>query len=301
MKKLQRLMSRINKPSAAAYFFLLPSLVIFSLFILVPLVSSLGVSLFNLNIFLTKIEFVGLGNFRRLLADERFWNAMKNTLHFTGVQMPIQVVVGLVLAAYVSRNTWWRKLLRSVFFVPAVCSMTALAIVWSLLLDPVIGIIPYLLSILGIYGVEFLKDPALAMPSIILMTVWKNFGFTMVILVAGVQAIPGVYYEAAEIDGAGKIRQFFHVTVPLLLPTLGFCIITNTIGSFQVFDQVFVMTQGGPLYKTETVVQYIYNRGFHIAPYELGYASTVAVALFLVIAVTAFAINSIFLRREAEF
>jgi multiple sugar transport system permease protein len=215
--------------------------------------------------------------------------------------MPIQVVVGLVLAAYVSRNTWWRKLLRSVFFVPAVCSMTALAIVWSLLLDPVIGIIPYLLSILGIYGVEFLKDPALAMPSIILMTVWKNFGFTMVILVAGVQAIPGVYYEAAEIDGAGKIRQFFHVTVPLLLPTLGFCIITNTIGSFQVFDQVFVMTQGGPLYKTETVVQYIYNRGFHIAPYELGYASTVAVALFLVIAVTAFAINSFFLRREAEF
>lgn len=283
-KAKQRFMSFFNKPEGAAYIFLLPSLIIFVVFVIFPLAAALVMGTFKIDIFLRDITFVGAENFKRLLSDERFWNAFKNTLYFTGLQMPLQVISALLIAVYVQKNTWFRRFLRSIFFIPVVCSLTAMGILWSMLLDPSLGIYPYLLRKIGIFGVDFLKDPTLAMPSIIIMTVWKNFGLSMIILVAGIQSIPDVYYEAAKIDGADKWKQFFCITIPLLIPTLGFCVITNTIGSLQVFDQVYVMTQGGPMFRTETMVQYIYNRGFQIAPYDLGYASAIAETLFVMIA-----------------
>lgn len=288
----------LNRPEGAAYVFLLPSLIVFSLFIIFPLLAALVMGTFKIDIFLRDISFVGTENFKRLLSDERFWNALKNTLYFTGVQMPMQVIAALLIAVYVQKNTWFRKILRSVFFIPVVCSLTAMGILWSMLLDPSLGIYPYFLRQIGIYGVEFLKDPALAMPSIIMMTVWKNFGMSMIILVAGIQSIPEIYYEAARIDGAGNWKQFFTITIPLLVPTLGFCVITNTIGSLQIFDQVYVMTQGGPLFRTETMVQYVYNRGFQIAPYDLGYASAIAETLFVMIAVITLLLYRYFIKKE---
>ena len=212
--------------------------------------------------------------------------------------MPLQVIIALILATYVSKNTTFKKFLRASFFIPVVCSMTAIGIVWSMLVDPVLGMYPYLLQLIGFPRIEFLKDPALAVPTVIFTTVWKNSGFSLTILVAGMQSIPDTYYEAAEIDGAGKWQQFKNITIPLLIPTLGFCVITNTIGSLQVFDQVFVMTQGGPLFRTETIVQYIYHRGFRIPPYDLGYASAIAEVLFILIAMISLFMYKFFTRRE---
>ena len=295
---IRKMKTFFSKPEGAAYIFLLPSFLVFSIFIILPLLASLVLGTFTLDIFLQKITFRGIANFQRILTDERFWNALRNTFYFTAVEMPFQVILALGVAVYVQKNSFFRKLVRSVFFVPVVCSLTAMGIVWSMLLDPSLGIYPYFLRMIGLPGLAFLKDPFLAMPSVILMTVWKNFGFSMVILVAGIQAIPDTYYEAARMDGAGKWRQFRDVTVPLLIPALGFCVITNTIGSLQVFDQVYVMTQGGPLFRTETLVQYIYNRGFRIAPFDLGYASAIAEVLFVMIAAVTLALYRSFIKKE---
>ena len=293
-----RVVGCVSRQEWAAYLFLLPAFLVFAAFVVFPLLLGLGMGFFKVDIFLQDVEFVGLANFQRLIRDERFWNAVRNTLYFAGAEMPLQVGLALAVAVYVARDTPFSRLLRSVYFVPVVTSLTSMGILWSMLLDPVLGTYPYWLQLLGLPRLEFLKDPGLAMPSVILMTVWKNFGFSMVILVAGLQAIPRMYYEAAQIDGASGWQQFRLVTLPLLVPALGFCVVTNTIGSLQVFDQVFVMTQGGPLFRTETVVQYIYNRGFRIAPFELGYASAIAEVLFVIIALATMALYRFFLRRE---
>lgn len=298
MKKLQKLVSFFNKPEGAAYIFLLPSLVILVVFSVIPLVASLVISTLNMDIFLKKVTFAGVSNYLKLFSDERFWNSMLNTVYFTAVEMPLQIIFALLVAVYVQKNTAFRKFLRSAFFVPAICSMTAIGIIWSMLLDPSLGMYPYLLRLVGITGVEFLKDPALAMPCVIFTTIWKNFGLSMIILVAGIQGIPGSYYEAAEIDGSNRWTQFTKITLPLIVPTLSFCVITNTIDCLKVFDQVYVMTQGGPLYRTETIVQYIYYRGFRIAPFNLGYASAIAEVLFVIIAVIVLYMYRFSLRKE---
>lgn len=293
-----RITSFFKKPEGAAYIFLLPSLMIITVFVIFPLVAALVMGTFKMDIFLNDLTFIGGENFKRLLSDERFWNALKNTLYFAGLQMPLQVISALLIAVYVQKNTKFRKFLRTVYFIPTVCSMTAMGILWSMLLDPSLGVYPYLLRKIGIFGVEFLKDPVLAMPSIIIMTVWKNFGFSMIIFVAGIQGIPDEYYEAAKIDGADKWKRFCNITIPLLLPTLGFNVITNTIGSLQVFDQAYVMTRGGPMFRTETLVQYAYNRGFQTAPYDLGYASAIAETLFIIIAVITLMMYKYFINKE---
>lgn len=285
-------------PGKTAFFFLLPSLLILTLFTAVPLLIGLGLGFFEVDIFLREVRFAGLANYQRLVSDARFWNAVANTLYFAGVQMPCQVALALLTAVFISRMTPFCRILRSVFFLPVVTSLTAMGIVWSMLLDPVLGTVPHFLVSLGLPRMEFLKDPALAMPSVILVTVWKNFGLSMMILLAGIQGIPESYYEAARIDGAGEWALFRHVTLPLLVPALGFCVVTNTIGSLQVFDQVFVMTRGGPLFRTETLVQYIYHRGFQSPPYNLGYASAIAQALFLMIAAVSLLLHKYLLTRE---
>ena len=152
----------------------------------------------------------------------------------------------------------------------------------------------------GFENIRFLKDPDMAMPLVALMTVWKSFGLNMIILVAGIQAIPDDYYEAARIDGANKTMQFIHITIPLLIPTLGFCVITNTISSFMVFDQTYVMTGGGPMFRTETLAQYVYLRGFSISPFRLGYASATAEMLFLFIAVISIFMYNFFMKSERK-
>ncbi len=277
----------LYSPSKVAYLFLLPSLLVLLVFAVVPLISAIVIGFMEMDIFFTDVHFSGLANFGRVFSDGRFWNAFKNTLVFAIFEVPIQIILGLLVANALSSTSWFSKASRTIFFIPVVCSMAAVGIIWSILLDGTIGLIPYVLKQFGLEGLNFFRDPKTAMGTVIAMTVWKNFGYTMSILVVGIQGIPDSYYEAAEMDGANKLHQFFYITIPSLSASLGFCVITNLIGSLQVFDQVYVTTQGGPQFKTETLVQYIYKTGF-TQPFHLGYASAMSVLLLLVIVCLSF-------------
>lgn len=279
---LKRIGAYWNKPGKAAYLFLLPSLLTLFVFAFIPLCSSIVIGFTKMDIFFTDVGFNGFKNFQRALTDSRFWNAMGNTLVFALVEVPLQIIIGLLVANAVSSTSFFSKASRTVFFLPVVCSMAAVGITFSILLDGTIGLVPYVLKQIGIDNASFFRNPDMAMQTVIGMTVWKNFGYTMSILVVGIQGISSAYYEASKIDGASKFKQFIYITIPCLAPNLGFCLITNLIGSLQVFDQVYVTTQGGPQFKTETLVQYIYKTGFS-QPFDLGYASAMSVLMLAVI------------------
>jgi len=280
-----------------AYTFIAPSMIILTLFVFIPLIASLVISLLNINIFMNDISFGGLVNFQKLFSDSRVPNATLNTLYFTLLEVPLQIGLALILVMFVAKNTRFAKMLRSIYYIPFVCSMTAIGIVWSMLLDPNLGFIPYILKALGMETISFLKDPNLAMPTVILVTAWRGFGYTLTLLSAAALGIPRSLYEAAEIDGAGHWKKFIKITIPSIFPTISFCIVTTTIAALQVFDQVYVMTQGGPLNRTETLVQYIYDRGFQTAPYDLGYASAISVYLFVIVAIITFVLRKFVLSR----
>lgn len=287
----------LNRPQKAAYLFILPSMIILLLFTIIPVIAAIGISMFDMNMFFKNTKFVGFANYLKAFGDKRVWNSFGNTFRFVLMEVPLQVALGLFVAVLVSRSTWFTKLMRTIYFVPVICSLTSISIIWSLILDPTIGILSYYTRALGLGQCQFLKDPNLAMPIIVGLTVWKNFGHTMVILLVGIQAISPVYYEAARVEGANAVQQFTRITLPLLLPNVAFCCVTNLIGSMQVFDQVYVATRGGPMFRTETAVQYIYSRAF-TSPFALGYASSIAVILFVIIMVLSLTLNTWFLRKE---
>lgn len=284
----------------SAYLFIMPSMIILSVFVFIPLIASLVISITDMNIFMKDVQFVGLKNFFRLFEDGRVRNATFNSLYFTLLEVPLQVGLALLLTVCLSKNGRYSKLLRSIYYLPFVCSMTAIGIVWSMLLDPNMGLVAYWLKQAGFETIAFLKDPKLAMPTVIVVTAWKGFGYTLTLLAAAVLNISQSLYEAAEMDGAGSFSKFIHITVPGIWPTISFCIVTSTIGAMQMFDQAYVMTQGGPLNKTETVVQYIYDRGFQTAPYDLGYASAISVYLFVIVAVMTFVLRKFILSRGED-
>jgi len=296
--KIKAIVRFWNKPQHAAYLFILPAILVLSIFTVIPLIGTFIIGFFNINIFFTNTSFAGVANFMRLIQDSRAINALGNTLYFTLLQTPVQVGVGLVVSVLISKSTIFNKFCRAVFFIPVVCSLTAIGIIWSVLLDGNIGIISYYLLRLGVQSPTFFRDPALAMPTVAVMTVWANFGVTMTILLAAIQGVSLSLYEAAEMDGASKMRQFFHITIPQIFPALGYCLLTNFIGSMQVFDQVYVTTGGGPNFKTETIVQYIYSRGF-TSPFELGYASAISAVFFAIIAFLSLLLNVYMSRKEA--
>lgn len=284
----------------SAYLFILPSMVVLSVFVFIPLAASFVISLTDMNIFMKDIEFVGIQNFTRLFTDNRVSNATFNSLYFTLLEVPLQIGVALILTMCLAKNNRYCKMLRSVYYLPFVCSMTAIGIVWSMLLDPNMGLFAYWLKQVGFETVSFLKDPELAMPTVIAVTAWKGFGYTLTLLAAAVLNISQSLYEAAQMDGAGSFQKFIHITIPGIWPTISFCIVTTTIGAMQMFDQAYVMTQGGPLNRTETVVQYIYDRGFQTAPYDLGYASAISVYLFVIVAVMTFVLRKFILSKGED-
>ncbi|WP_342758421.1 sugar ABC transporter permease [Kineothrix sedimenti] len=284
----------------SAYLFILPSMLILTVFVFVPLGASLIISLLNMNIFMNDISFAGMKNFVRLFKDSRVNSATFNSLYFALFEVPLQIGLALLFSLFVAKNNRYTRALRTIYYLPFVCSMTAIGIVWSMLLDPNMGLVPYLLRLTGAGSVSFLKDPALAMPTIIAVSAWKGFGYTLTLITAAVLNVSASLYEAAEIDGANLFRKFIHITIPGIWPTVSFCIVTTMISALQMFDQAYVMTQGGPLNKTETVVQYIYDRGFQTAPYDLGYASAISVYLFIIIAVITFVLRRFVLERGGE-
>ncbi|WP_123041161.1 carbohydrate ABC transporter permease [Cohnella candidum] len=269
--------------SAVGYLFILPSLAVMTIFVIVPLLFSLLSSLFDFDIMLKNFRFIGLGNYETVLHDERFWNSLKNTVYFVCGNVPLQIILSILVAVAINKRSRLNIVFRTIYFLPVVCSMTIVAMALAMMFDFNIGIVPSLLRELGLPVVDVFNDPTWAMPTIILISVFKGFGFTMVILLAALQGVPESLYEAAEIDGAGRSATFFRITLPSIAPSIAFVVITSIIGSFQVFDQVYVTTKGGPMYKTETIVQLIYTKAF--VTNEMGPAIASAILLFLIILV----------------
>jgi multiple sugar transport system permease protein len=270
----------------AGVWFVAPALTLIGLFFFLPVAASLLLSFTDFDIYalgrLDRLRFIGLDNYRRLLNDPMFWTALRNTLYFVVVSGPLSVLVSLGAALLVNhRLTRFQGVFRTLLFLPVVTTLVAVAVVWRYLYHPRYGFLNYVLGLAGLPPIEWLGDPDWAMPAIILMAVWKNFGFNMVVFIAGLQSIPHRLYEAAEIDGADGWSQFRYITLPTLAPTFLFVTVITLIGYFQLFAEPYVMTQGGPADSTLSVALLMFQEGFRW--WNLGYAAAVAFVLFLII------------------
>jgi len=274
-----------------AWWFVAPALVVIGVFFFLPVLGALALSLTDFDIYALadrrNLRLVGLGNYAQLLQTPLFWQAFGNTLYFVIVGVPLSIAVSFGAALLLhSPLVRFRGFYRTALFAPVVTTLVAVAVVWRYLFNPVNGWLNYALGRVGIPPVDWLGDPHWAMPAIIVFAVWKNFGYNMVILLAGLQSIPPPLYEAAQVDGASAWRQFRHITLPMLAPIVAMVNILTVAGYLQLFAEPYVMTQGGPMQSTVSVLYFMYEEGFKW--WNLGSASAVAFILFLFIfAVTA--------------
>lgn len=271
-----------NKPSRCAYLFLAPSVILLLLFSVIPLVTAFGLSLFNVPITMNSAEFVGLRNFTQAFHDGRFLNSLKVTFLFTVIEVPLQVFGALVTASFLTVNNFRNKALRAVYFLPVICSATAVGIMWKMILHSNIGFITAALQTMGFGKINFLNTPGLTIFVVSFISLWRSFGISAIIYVTAIQQVSASLYEAAEMDGAGKIRQFFHITAPSIRPTFWYILMTRFAGALQIFDIIYTTTNGGPNYTTESTVTYIYSRAFSSSS-SMGYASAMSVILFVII------------------
>ncbi len=288
-----------------AWMFLTPALIVLGVFFLLPVIGALALSFTDYDLYALadphNVRFVGLHNYWALLHRPVFWAALAHTAYFVAVGVPLSMAVSLGAALLLnSPLARARAFFRTALFAPVVTTVVAVAIVWRYLFNTKYGVVNALLEWLGLHPVDWLGDPHWAMPTIILFAVWKNFGYNMIIFMAGLQAIPGELYEAARMDGASPWRQLRHITLPLLQPTLLMVAILTVSGYFQLFAEPYVITEGGPLQSTVSVLYLMYDEGF--TWWNLGSASAVAFALFVVM----FAVTALMLRlsrrslREGE-
>ena len=277
----------MKNEARAAALFLAPAMTVIGLLFLLPAGASLLLSITDFDIYALadwrNVRFVGLQNYRTLFADTVFWRAMRNTLYFAGVGGPLTVIAALASAMLVhAKLTRFKGLFRTIYFAPVVTSLVAVAIVFRYFFHVRVGLLNQILEAVGMTPIDWLGNPRWAMPAIILLAVWKNYGYSMIIFVAGLQSIPEEMYEAARIDGAGNVQQFRHVTLPMLAPTFLFVGIVTAIGYLQLFAEPYVMTpDGGPLKSTLSVVMMMYEQGFRW--WSLGFAAAIAFVLFIVI------------------
>ena len=272
------------RSTRAGWLFVVPALVAIAVFFVVPVAAALLMSATDFDIYgladLRNVRFIGLGNYLQLVQTPLFWRALSNTLFFVVVGVPLSIAVSLGAALLLhSRLARLKGFFRTALFAPVVTTLAAVAVVWVFLLHTRYGLLNYALSWLGLHPVDWLGDPHWAMPAIVLLSVWKNFGYNMIILLSGLQAIPTERYEAAQLDGAGWMGLFRHVTVPGLAPMLVMVTLLTMAGHFQIFAEPYVMTQGGPAERTVTVLYLMYENGFKW--WSLGSASAVAFVLFL--------------------
>ena len=278
--------ARFSGRVPTGWLFVSPALLTIGVFFLLPVTAALLLSFTDFDIYALRsfenARIVGLHNYVTLLRDPLFWTALENTLYFVLVGGPLSVAVSLGAALLVNAKlVRFRGFFRTVYFAPVVTTLVAVAVVWRYLYHPQFGLLNYVLGLVGIGPIDWLGDPSWAMPSIILLAVWKNFGYNMVIFIAGLQAIPGYLYEAAELDGAGPWQRFRHITLPSLAPTFLFVGLITMIGYFQLFAEPYVMTQGGPLHATYSVVLFMYEQGFRW--WNMGFAASIAFVLFVII------------------
>ncbi len=272
-----------RKDGISAIFFLTPTLIIFLTFILFPVIFSFYLSFHEWNMFSSEATYIGLENYKRMFQSEEFWSVLKNTAIYTLGTVPLNMSLALLVAMALNKKIKGKKFLRTAFFAPVIISPVAAAVIWRWIYDPNYGLLNYSISFLGVDSINWLNDPTAAMFALIIMGVWKTFGINMVLFSAGLQGIPETYYEAAEIDGAGRWSKFWKITVPMLAPTTFFIMIMSMISSFQVFDLVYVLTSGGPLGSTKVLVFFVYEYAFKF--FEMGYASAAAYVLFAILIV----------------
>ena len=290
--KSSRLRSRLrlgNRGGLAGYFFVAPSLIFLLAFVIVPIFGALYYSLTDYDL-MSAPKFAGLKNYRNLLSDTRYPRSVTNTLYFAFGTVPTGVVTSLLLAALINRHIRGIYTFRALFYMPVVSSFVSVALIWLWLYEPQFGLLNEVFESVGLPRLKWLRSAPTAMLAIILMSVWKNMGLNMVIYLAGLQGIPPHLYEAAEIDGAGRLSTFFRITLPMLAPTTFFVVIVYFIGALQLFVQVFIMTTGannetfgGPLDSTISVVILVYVNAF--AYLKMGFAAAMSFVLFIVIAI----------------
>ncbi len=268
----------------AAYLFIIPAVVLLAAFLLYPALQTVRYAFTDYNIMRPdRIKFCGFNNFIELFQDKDFWIAVKNTLHFTILVVPFQTVLALALALLISSRRKGVSIFRAAYFSPQVTSMVVVAILWTVLYNsnPNSGLLNALLVNLGMEPCGFLNDPKSAMNSIVFMSAWQGAGYQMMIFLAGLQGIPKDQYEAASIDGAGKIKSFFYVTLPGLKNVISYVIMITVIQAMKLFTQPYVMTKGGPQNATRTLVYYVYEQGFQKR--NFGYACAVAAVFFVIV------------------
>ncbi|MDB5754637.1 MAG: sugar transporter permease [Massilia sp.] len=278
------------KTQAAAWWLAGPPLIVIGVFFFLPVLAALAMSLTDFDLYalasIKNLRFVGIANYVELLHMPLFWQALGNTLFFVVAGVPLSIAASLGAALLLnSRLAWFKPLFRTVFFAPVVTSMVAVAVIWRYLYHTRYGFINYALDSIGVAPGDWMGDPRLAMPAIIFFAVWKNFGYNMIIFLAALQSIPADLYEAAELDGAGHLSLLRYITLPALAPTMFMVSILTMAGYFQLFAEPYVMTQGGPLQSTVSVLYLMYEQGFKW--WNLGSATAVAFVLFvLMFAVT---------------
>jgi multiple sugar transport system permease protein len=277
-----------SENNRAGWLFIAPALALIGLFFFLPVLASLLLSISDFDIYAIadrgNARFVGLRNYIAILNNPVFWTAVKNTFYFALIGGPLTVATSLAAALLInSKLVRYKSLFRTLYFVPFVTTLVAVAIVWRYLYHTEYGLFNFALGKIGIGPVPWLSDPRFAMPAIILMAIWKNFGYNMLIFIAGLQNIPAELYEAADLDGAGPLRQFWSITLPMLAPTFLFIGVITMIGYFQLFAEPYVMTAGGPLRSTTSLVLLMYEEGFRW--WRMGMAAAVAFVLFLIILV----------------
>ena len=296
-KGLAKLLWRMRR-EWTAYLFLSPGLLLFAVFTVFALGFSFYLTFHEWNIIEPDKPFVGLQNYRDMLDDESFRRAVINTIYFTAASVPLTMSIGLGIALLLNRPIRARGLFRTLYFLPVVTPFVVVSIIWNWLYNVDHGLFNYYLL-----KTQLIDDPLLwlssqnlAMPAVILMSVWSGVGFSMVVYLAGLQSVPQELYEAAEVDGAGAFNRLRYITIPMLRPTTLFLLVIGIIGSFQIFTQIFIMTRGGPVERTTTMVYFIYESAFIF--YQMGYASTLAYALTVML--LGFTILQIRLYRRAD-
>jgi multiple sugar transport system permease protein len=293
-----RWLSLKQRQYVIAFLFVAPALINFAIFRYIPIFMAGEASLYDYSLLGGFGNFVGLKNYARAIEDDLFWTSMWVSFQYALMKVPLQVVLALLLALFVSRAVRGMGAIRTIIFIPVVTSLVVGAVLWAMMYNKDLGLIQSMFGMFGLRHNGFLSNPDMALPSIVFMMVWKEVGFSMIIFVAGLKGIPEMFYEAAKMDGASPIQRFLHITLPLLKPVTLFVVVTQTISAMQVFVPIFVMTQGGPFFATNAIVYYIYQNGF--AYNDMGYASALSFfVLALLVAISYFQFR--LLQGQAEY
>lgn len=287
-----------NRRYLMALLFVLPALINFTIFRYIPILMAMHASVFEYSLLGGFGNFVGLNHYLRAFTDDLFWQSLKVSIFYVLMKVPLQVVMSLLLALFLARELRGMGIIRTILFIPVVTSIVVVAMLWGMMLNKDLGLLQSVLEAFGSPHIGFMSSELLALPTMAVMMVWKEVGFSTIIFVAGLKSIPGVFYDAASIDGASPMRQMWHITLPLLKPVTLFVIVTQSISSMQIFVPIFVMTDGGPFFSTNAIVFYIYQNGFRYS--DMGYASAMSF-LVLVLLVSISIAQFRLLRSDTEY